>query len=244
MRVRLTLLVFAAAATFFAQSFDARGLPPSPAQDKQGDQALPRFRAGANLVRVDAYVSKDGVPVTDFAPQDMVSIREVPLSAETQRAVDGAGYWVGTTATRQIEYHDSTGALKTIVRWTGGPLDVTDQDKQSYVNERITAAKDDQERASLRANGVAGFEFAPTLPTHGPLLVDASGDLWMSEFVRPETFDVVRWTVIGHDGVAKARVELPGYATPLWASGDRVLLRVTDELGVQLVELWKLDPQK
>ena len=29
-------------------------------------EQLPRFRAGANLVRVDAYVSKDGVAITDL----------------------------------------------------------------------------------------------------------------------------------------------------------------------------------
>ena len=31
----------------------------------------PRFRAGANLVRVDAYVSKDGVALTDLRPEDL-----------------------------------------------------------------------------------------------------------------------------------------------------------------------------
>jgi len=36
----------------------------------QGPQDLPRFRAGANLVRVDAYVSKDEVPLTDLSVSD------------------------------------------------------------------------------------------------------------------------------------------------------------------------------
>jgi VWFA-related protein len=37
---------------------------------QQGEQPLPRFRAGANLVRVDAYVSKDDVAVTDLKAED------------------------------------------------------------------------------------------------------------------------------------------------------------------------------
>ena len=37
-----------------------------PAQDEQ----LPRFRAGANLVRVDTYISKDGAPITDLKAED------------------------------------------------------------------------------------------------------------------------------------------------------------------------------
>lgn len=38
----------------------------------QPDQPLPRFRAGANLVRVDAYVSKNGVAITDLQPDDFL----------------------------------------------------------------------------------------------------------------------------------------------------------------------------
>ena len=35
------------------------------------DQPLPRFRSGANLVAVDAYVSKDGVAVTDLRAEEL-----------------------------------------------------------------------------------------------------------------------------------------------------------------------------
>jgi VWFA-related protein len=37
---------------------------------QQPDPQMPRFRAGANLVRVDAYVSQDEVPVTDLTVAD------------------------------------------------------------------------------------------------------------------------------------------------------------------------------
>jgi VWFA-related protein len=55
MRYRVMLLGLAAPAWLLAQ---------------QPDQSLPRFRAGANLVRVDAYVSKDDVPLTDLTADD------------------------------------------------------------------------------------------------------------------------------------------------------------------------------
>jgi VWFA-related protein len=41
-----------------------------PPPTAQGDQPLPRFRAGASLVRVDAYVSANGVAVTDLTADD------------------------------------------------------------------------------------------------------------------------------------------------------------------------------
>jgi hypothetical protein len=172
----------------------------------------------------------------------MVTIRQVPFAGETQRAVTASGYWIGTTKSRAIEFHDTTGALKTVVRWPGGPLEVTDEDKQAYVNERISRASTDEERTALRGAGVGGFEFSPTLPAYGPMLIDAAGDLWVSDFVKPETFDPVRWTVFGPDGVAKEQVELPSYAALLWADKDRVLVKIADELGIEYVELWRLTP--
>ncbi len=70
MRIRLTLVGIAAASlALAAQPFGsgARAL----AQGTQPEEQLPRFRAGANLVRVDAYVSVDGVAVTDLKSEDI-----------------------------------------------------------------------------------------------------------------------------------------------------------------------------
>lgn len=56
MRYRVLLLCLAVPAVLAAQG--------------QPEQALPRFRAGANLVRIDAYVSKDDVALTDLKAED------------------------------------------------------------------------------------------------------------------------------------------------------------------------------
>ena len=64
MRQRVLLLVLALPALLLAQPFDSRPL----AQDRQPE--LPRFRAGANLVRVDAYVSKGDDAITDLTADD------------------------------------------------------------------------------------------------------------------------------------------------------------------------------
>jgi VWFA-related protein len=57
MRFRVTLLALAwATLTVAAQSTD---------------QERPRFRSGANLVRIDAYVSQDGVPIEDLRLEDL-----------------------------------------------------------------------------------------------------------------------------------------------------------------------------
>ena len=44
--------------------------PPTPAPQQPPQQPPPRFRAETNLVRVDAYATKDGVPVQDLTAED------------------------------------------------------------------------------------------------------------------------------------------------------------------------------
>lgn len=70
MRLRVTLLALAWGASTIvgAQPFDSGNV--GVAQDRQNPEQ-PRFRAGANLVRVDAYVAKDGVALTDLRPGEI-----------------------------------------------------------------------------------------------------------------------------------------------------------------------------
>src|SRR5687768_9857535 len=62
-RVLLGLVVTVSLYAFVGTSGHAQ------AQDRQ---ETPRFRAGANLVRADVYVSKDGAAVTDLTTEDFV----------------------------------------------------------------------------------------------------------------------------------------------------------------------------
>ena len=56
------------------------------------EQPLPRFRSGANLVAVDAYVSKDGVPVTDLQAEELDVLEDDrPQKIESFRLVRARG---------------------------------------------------------------------------------------------------------------------------------------------------------
>lgn len=53
-----------------------------------GQEQLPRFRAGANLVTVDAYFSKDGTAVTDLKPEDIEILEDDrPQAIESFRLI-------------------------------------------------------------------------------------------------------------------------------------------------------------
>ena len=56
---------------------------------QQPEAPLPRFRAGANLVTVDAYVTADGVPVTDLRPDEIEILEDGrPQAVEALRFVN------------------------------------------------------------------------------------------------------------------------------------------------------------
>lgn len=64
-------------------------LVPARAQERQ---ELPRFRAGANLVRADVYVSKDGAAVTDLKADDFVVFEDdKPQSVESFELIRARG---------------------------------------------------------------------------------------------------------------------------------------------------------
>jgi VWFA-related protein len=64
--------------------------PAPPPPDEAASQ--PRFRAGANLVRVDAYVMADGVPVTDLTIEDFEVLEDnVPQRLESFQLVQPRG---------------------------------------------------------------------------------------------------------------------------------------------------------
>src|SRR5262245_2559393 len=64
--------------------------PGDPAQNQSPQQ--PRFRAGANLVRVDAYVTLDGEPVTNLALPDFEVLEDnVPQRIESFQLIQPRG---------------------------------------------------------------------------------------------------------------------------------------------------------
>ncbi len=67
------------------------GQQAQPAPEAQGEQQ-PRFRGGANLVRVDAYVTAEGTSVTDLTAQDFEVLEDnVPQRVESFELVRPRG---------------------------------------------------------------------------------------------------------------------------------------------------------
>lgn len=179
----------------------------APTGEQQG-------RIGNHPVRTVQLMS-GGQPVTALGPQNQVEISPVPFAPETQRAARTDGYWIGRQNGPEIALLDATGKVRTLVRWLGKPVATTKTDMQGYVDQAIEAATSEEQRAALRTQGTAYFQYAATLPPHGPLVAGVDGALWMNEYRRPGVRGPERWTVFGPDGVAREEVELPEGSTLL-----------------------------
>ena len=72
MRLRYALLVIVIPVLLAGRPFDAQfsGFAGVTFAQDQQPEDLPRFRAGTNLVRIDAYVSADGKAITDLRAED------------------------------------------------------------------------------------------------------------------------------------------------------------------------------
>jgi hypothetical protein len=182
------------------------------------------------------------IPVTGTPdPTRSYTIADIPFGAATQRAVAGDGYWTSTQQTREVVFRDRAGAARTLVRWEGTPIAPTEADKRAWVEDLTGIVSREESRATLRTLPLDAFQFPESFPAHGPLLATDDGSLWIADYPRPTYSGPARWTVLALDGTARERVELPGGSTLLWASGERVLIRLEDELGVQRVELRGLE---
>ena len=103
-RCSLTVLALGVAAS--------RGPASPPASPRRTRQPLPRFRAGASLVRLDAYVSANGAAVTDLTVDDFeVFEDDTPQKVESFELIR-AREATGETPTRPVDAGLDAGAAR------------------------------------------------------------------------------------------------------------------------------------
>lgn len=100
--ILLPLLVTALAVLARAQSAPQGSSQTPDAQAQPDDQPRPTFRVEANFVRVDAIVTKDGVPVTDLTAEDFEVLEDnAPQAISGFERIDVASERRTTTPGRE-----------------------------------------------------------------------------------------------------------------------------------------------
>lgn len=144
----------------------------------------------------------------------------------------------------EIRAFDPSGALKRIVRREHEVVARTDAHVDAYIEERVMR-EPERLRADRRRSLRERYEGIPLPETH-PAFVTAIADvldyLWVQEYRLPAEGDANPvWTIFDPDGRVLGFVETPAGLTDIYEIGaSSILGRATDELGVEYVQVWRL----
>ncbi|WP_420463966.1 hypothetical protein [Candidatus Palauibacter sp.] len=79
-----------------------------------------------------------------------------------------------------------------------------------------------------------------TFPAFGRVLTDSRGYLWVEDYQLPGE-SVPAWTVFDSQGRVLGLLDLPPDLSVFEIGEDYILGRVSDDLGIERVQLWPLE---
>jgi len=190
----------------------------------------------------------------DGALRDTVAVvpgREVVLTSEAGRGVMGsaplgrtavhapAGHAivVGDQVDHEVQVWSPAGQLIRIVRWEGGPLDVTRDVRDAWLSG-MEASVGEAERAPLRRR-LGEVELPGRRPAYGDVLGAPDGSFWVAAFAA-DGGEPARWSVFDASGRWRYDVSVDDRFRPLDVGEDWALGVSRDALDVQRVELRRL----
>jgi hypothetical protein len=203
--------------------------------------------------------STESVPLARLGGQEWhleahgraVTLMLLPFSRRALAEADRDRVYLAETDRPEIRVFAPEGTLTELLRlpWTAQTVSpplldsVADYDHlraQAEAAERgytLPERPADEYRESTRR-----LSRVPTLPALGAVIADGQGDLWVREYDPPWRAGTAasRWWVLGPDGTPRTRVSLPPGLDVRCIQGDRVLGVVTDDLGVEYVEEYRI----
>jgi hypothetical protein len=178
--------------------------------------------------------------------------REVYIGSEDGRAVMSAPLFARTTSAAlhrdeifvgdqdpfEIGVYSADGTLLRLLRVPGVDLRVTGEDVAAAVEEQL--ARQPAERHAMLRQHYANMDVPELRPAYGRLLVDAAGNLWVSEYAAYPVVPV-SWNVFAADGGLLGEVQMPD-RFQVYEIGEDYLLGVwRDEIDVEHVRIYPLE---
>ena len=174
-----------------------------------------------------------------FAPDG--SIRggtALPFSRGTMGSVWGELAVIGVSDRYEIRAYTADGSLARIVRRRGQLGSPTRGDIEAFYANLLPADMPDEQRENA-LNEVRDRPLVESFPAFSEILSDLAGNLWVQEYQMPREEAVV-WTVFDAEGRIRGLIETPADLEVFEIGEDYVLGRVSDDLGVEYVQLWSL----
>ena len=148
-------------------------------------------------------------------------------------ATSGDLVFTGTDHGFEEAAFSETGNLRRLVRIPGPERSLTGNDVERFL-ERVR-----EEHFPGMAVGLSRMDRPETRPWFSKIIVDAAGNLWISEYVQL-VFDPERWTVFDSHGNLLGDVVVPRRFMILDIGLDFMLGRRLDDLDVEHVQLYRL----
>lgn len=155
-----------------------------------------------------------------------------PFGRGATGAVWGELVAIGVQDSYEIKAFASDGSLVRVVRRDGDPGRPTQADLDEYYARRYADLPDEDRRSSLDA--VRDMPLVESYPAFGEILSDRAGYLWV------RAYEAAVWTVFDSEGRVQGIVETPAGLRIFEIGEDYLLGWVSDELGVEYVQLWSL----
>lgn len=163
-------------------------------------------------------------------------LMDLPFQKSLVWAAWGELLIVAPTDRYEIRAYRTDGSLARIVRREHDARSPTQEDLDNYRSERMDRG--------AGSNSVAALEAMPlpeSFPAISAIEVDLLGNLWVREYNLPGEEDRALWTVFDPEGLVLGFVETPPDLIIYEIGEDYMLGKVTDELGVEYVQVWGLD---
>lgn len=152
---------------------------------------------------------------------------------------------IGTAERPEIEEYGPDGRLVRLVRWPDVDRSVTDDDMADFVASTLASVPEEQ-REGMRES-MATLPYSPRRPAYRELLVTDGGEIWVGDYpgaaevLSQEAGPPRRWLVLDGDGVARHVIRTPAGFRPMAVGGGRILGVNTDELGVESIQVLRID---
>lgn len=161
-----------------------------------------------------------------------------PFARRAHDGSDGSVWVHGDQASRTLRIRDPGGGVRTLVRWPGPDLAVTDEAVRGEIERRIQRYNEDE--AGLR-RFFTELPHPDRRPAHGRVHLDPDGHIWVETAPGParddDPFETPGWHVFAPDGRWLGTVASPGGLRITQILPDRVVGVWQDAMDVEHVQV-------
>jgi hypothetical protein len=157
---------------------------------------------------------------------------------ETSYVMGDGVFYLGTSDEYEVRVYSLAGEVEMLIRRMAVDLAITESHVDRYLSDVLSRATTDNERRSWERY-YADMEFPETFPAYAGFVLDAVGNLWVEDYLRPGDDQPV-WNVFGPDGLHVAAVRTPpGFH--IFEIGESYILGTwQDDLDVEHVRIFRL----